>query len=249
MGLMNLDQASLLRKLMNEKQRVKAQPFAILSTYDFKEIENTVFSFVEAFSKKTQRNTVLFGLKGESDKDIEKWVTGVVDESNILKKMTQRLTCVSGDLSFVSKSRDKKEDIEKLVSLIEECEQVNDTVFYYTGAGINEVTINLSMMVNDVLVFVNNTEKSVREFLNLVKVFEKMEVKNEIGIVMSVENEDEFKEVSNKIQELCWREFKYYIEPVGYYKKNGFDCEVKSNYLVKNSNDELFSENMKAFLL
>lgn len=250
MGWMNLDQASFLRELMNKSQRVKTSPFAILSSSDFHQPEDAVLRMVEDFSQQTQRSVTLLGLSKE-EKTIEACLENKKSLDDVTERVNQKLLLVSGGLDFISAIREDKDQVKHLSNEIQKLERKSDTLFYVAGQGLTTTSINLSLMTNKVIFFLKNTNKSLLELTNMVKIFSKTNSNQEIGIVLEAENEELFQEQANKIQELYWKQFKYYIEPIGYCHSDvPRDFEAFAyDYVLKKTETKMFSETLEQMFL
>lgn len=250
---MNLDQASSLRKLMNETQQVKASPVAILSTSDSVNLNDSIVNLANSFSRKTQRLVSIVGLEGE-----QKLLNSILENRSndeMIERLSLRVSKVQGSLSFISKIKEDKKLFELFVKKMEELENDNDTLLYHVGKGMDTTTINLSIMSKKVLVFMKPSSKSLMELTNYVKIFSKMGINNQIGIVMDTKDERFFKEQVKKIQELYWKQFKYYIEPIGFYdskkiglKENDQFLYFNYDYLLSKREKTTFSETLKKML-
>lgn len=245
-----MDQASLLRELMNKSQRVKTSPFAILSASDFSHSEEAVLGMVQDFSQKTQRSVTLLGAS-KKHKTIEDCVEKGETVEQVTERVNQKLLLVSGDLCFISDMREDKQRMRHLTEEIKELERKSDTLFYMAGEGLNATSINLSMMTNKIIFFLKYTNKSLLELSNAVKIFSKTNANQELGIVLEAENHEIFQEQANKIQELYWKQFKYYIEPVGYcHPEYPKDFESFAyDYVLKKTETKMFSETLEELFL
>lgn len=253
---MNLDQASFLRELMNKTQQVKTNPVAVLATSDFEIVEESIRKTVQHFSDKTQRKVALFGLDFEMDISLEQCVNMGIDIDVIIERMSQKTLNVPGALKFLSKIRNDKELSEKLVSYIKQMEKESDTLFYYAGRGMDTTAVNLAMRANKVLVLMKPSAQSIDELTKYVKIFSKTKTNNELGVILDTRDVELYKEQTKKIQELYWKEFKYYIEPIGFFDSrmnhrisNDFIEEFKTDYLIKKTETKMFSESIQEMFL
>jgi MinD-like ATPase involved in chromosome partitioning or flagellar assembly len=253
---MILDQASLLRELMNKKQQVVSKPVAILSTSDFQNTEEIVECLVEDFSKVTQRRVALFGVDTNNLNSLELCIKSNMKIDSAVERLTPKFLYVPGRLGFLSDIRNKKELSAGIVNSIRSVENITDSLFYYAGCGMDSTAINLAMSVNKAIVLMKPTAQSIVELTNYVKIFSKTKTITDFSIVLDTDNELFFQEQTKKIQELYWKEFKYYIEPMGFINakdinewKNKEFKGMKYDYLLNKYESNIFSTSIEKMLM
>lgn len=253
---MILDQASFLRELMNKTQQVKTSPVAVLATTDFEETDESLRKIVQHFSDKTQRKITLFGLNEKTQVTLKECMDSNIEIDTIIERLSQKTQNVPGALKFISNLRHDKTSADKLIEHIKRMEKESDTLFYFAGSGMDTTAINLSLRADKVVVLMKPTAQSISELTKYVKIFSKTRKNNELGIILDTSSHTLYREQKNKIQELYWKEFKYYIEPIGFFdsteenhKTNGFIEDFNPEYLTKRAETKMFSESIQEMFL
>lgn len=253
---MNLDQASLLRELMNKNHQIKTNPIAFISTSNYENSEKVIMTLSEAFALKTQRKIVLFGISNKEGKELEQELLNGNDFEDSVERISPKILRVSGGLDFTDLLRVDKALAEKFINCVHDAEKSSDTLMFYAGNGLHTTTINYSLMAPKVIMMLTHTDESLIELNNYVKIFAKTRSNEGLGILVDTENPIGFQEQLNKLQELYWKEFKYYIEPIGFFnsKNTSLDLETQVDgfnyeYLTKKVDVKLLSESIKEIFM
>lgn len=253
MGMMKLDQASLLRELMSKMQQSKAYSVAALSTSDMTDGENLLERFAQYSSKTLQKKLSLLGIE-KNKNNFEEVVLAKSELKNIKEEVTPYLTQVNGKLGFVSSIRNDKIIMEKFIKEMKKIEEESEIVLYYAGQGLEPTPINLSLISNRFIIMMKPTTKSYMEVIKMVKIFSKTNAGNSAGIIVDTVDQEIFEEQIKKIQDYCWSEFNYNIEPIGFFETKylplledkqifeGFDLE----YLTNKKEMKIFSDSVSS---
>lgn len=253
---MNLDQASLLRELMNKNHQIKTNPIAFLSTADYESSDRVIMALTEAFATKTQRKIVLFGLRNKEGSELEQELKNDKEFEDSVERLTPKILRVSGGLDFTDLLRVDKVLASKFINYVHDAEKSSDTLMFYAGSGMHTTTINYSLMAPKVVMLLTHCEESLIELTNYVKIFAKTRSNEGLGIIVDTEDPVGFQEQLNKLQELYWKEFKYYIEPIGFFntKNTSLDLETQVDgfnfeYLTRKVDIKLLSESIKEIFM
>lgn len=198
---MNLDQASLLREMMQKNKKLEVKnPFAIFSTSQVEENEEVIATFVEKIKEKNKAETmILKNMKSSGKTFVE----------------TANETFISME-KMITESKEMKEEI---IKVLERKEKKMEQIVIDSGKGVNYNTVNAALLVKDVAIVSDLSETSQKEIELYLKIIQKLGKKQRISLVLSAEENVETRQKINKIQGKVWDEFNCYIEVIGFYKR------------------------------
>lgn len=251
-----MDQAAGLRDLMNKIGQNKGNPIGFISTSDFQNQDMFLQKFAKYSYLVNQKTISLIGTETNNGNLFKYLIIEDFELDEMKERLNDGVEAVSGKLSFVSSIKNDIVLSERFIKMIENMENTTNQIFYYAGEGLNATAINLSLMTNKVIIMARPTKKSTNEIINLIKVFTKTNSNKKAAIIIDTKDESLYQEYCKKIQETCWKEFKYYIEPIGYIdnkeihskeEKEIFrNCNLK--YLNEEDNNKKLSTSFKGIV-
>jgi cellulose biosynthesis protein BcsQ len=251
MEMMTLDQAALLREMMSQLQQNEYGSVAILSTSEIENEDLFLKRMVDYYAKTTKKKTSLMGISGQG-KEVKEMTMEKKSMDEIKEKQSDYVEWIPGSLHFISELRRNESLMVHFSQEMKKIEEQNEILFYYSGRGMEPTTINLSLASNKMIILMKPTKKSCIEVSKLMKIFSKIDGNNEVGIIVDTIDQEIFEEQIKKIQELCGSEFKYYMEPIGFFELNYAPLledekifeEFNFNYLNNKQNMKHFSDSI-----
>lgn len=214
-----MDQAALLREMMKELQDTedkKTKSLAFVSTSTNHQFELYLERLVDYLGEKMKCTYALLGVE-KTGHTLQDWLSSHVEYEQIKENHSTTSIRLNGSLQSVTSMKEEKESLHKFLTKIKELEKEVEAVVYYAGAGLTATTVNLSLLSQKIILFMEPTTKSVNEVKQFITVFSKLRPNGAIGLMVNTLDPQIFQEQINKIQEFSRSEFNYTIEPVGFF--------------------------------
>ena len=224
-------------------------PIALLSTSDVTNQSLFIPEFFQRYAECTKRKTLILGveLKGRGEAFASLYWHN--DLRSFESKMGSHMHVLSSNFKQLAALKGENADMEPVELYLKQAESKVDDVVFYLGSGIHATSINFPRIANRVICLLRPTNDSFLEFLNMLRMLQKVRKENEIGIILDAENTQEFQELLLKIQEKAWKELKYYVEPLGIYSfSTPSTQEQEYDYLYKHQNKRSFSSEIVQLL-
>lgn len=226
-----MDQASLLREMMKKTERVEKIPFAIIATSVIVKEEQITKSLIEKIEKQNgNKITIIRNLNNEEQTFVETENKTYINIEKIIKE--------------------EKEVKKEIIRLIENKEKKSSQIVIEAGRGIDYATVNSTLLVDEVLMIMDLSEKSIEELKKYMKIAKALGKKQRISILIENEQDEDIENKLNKLQENVWDEFNYYIELIGIFEKTKLEMIASENlnldkYKKENAGNEKISISLK----